>query len=52
MNVNIKEKTNGRFYVEITTKTQQVFKTMSFKARGSATQYACEILDALTDLKK
>lgn len=45
----VKKKTNGRFYVEITTNSKQIFKTMSFKKEDSANEYALNFKDAFGD---
>lgn len=49
MKIRTKQKLNGRFYVEITTETKQVFKTMSFKNQDSAKKYADEFLNTFSE---
>jgi hypothetical protein len=39
MDIKIKQKVNGRFYVEIMTHKKAIFKSMSFKRKSSAEVY-------------
>ncbi len=49
MTTEIKENLKGCFYVEITNSTNQVFKTMTFKSRDKAKEYAKEFIKAFSE---
>ena len=49
MRITIKENLKGRFYAEITTQKNAVFKTMSFKKKDNATKYASEFSNTFSE---
>lgn len=48
MEITTKENLKGRFYVEITTENNAVFKTMSFSKRNDAEKYGIEFLNTFS----